>query len=57
MFLRMQKRLLLLNDYEVAILPGIAFGNDNYIRISYATSENVIEEAINRLIKFSKDII
>ena len=48
---------ILLNDYKVAVLPGIAFGNDDYIRISYATSENIIEQSIDRLIEFSNSII
>lgn len=35
---------LLLNRAEVAVVPGAAFGNPGYIRISYATSmENLIE--------------
>ena len=30
----------LLDEYKVAAVPGIAFGMDDYIRISYACSEN-----------------
>ncbi len=48
---------ILLDDYEVALLPGIAFGNDNYIRISYATNEETIKKGLERLVKLSKDII
>ncbi len=34
----------LLDRAHVAVIPGIAFGNDHYIRLSYATSlENIIE--------------
>ncbi len=34
----------LLEEGKVAVVPGIAFGDDNYIRLSYATSmENIIE--------------
>ena len=29
---------LLLKDENVVVIPGIAFGEDNYIRLSYATS-------------------
>lgn len=33
---------VLLNDYKLALVPGIAFGNDHFIRMSYAASiENV----------------
>jgi len=35
---------LLLTKARVAVVPGIAFGNDKYIRLSYATSlENIIK--------------
>lgn len=47
---------ILLDDFQVAILPGIAFGNDNYIRISYATDENTIKTALERLIDLSKKV-
>ena len=33
-------------------LPGIAFGIDEYVRISYACSENEFIEGLNRLEKF-----
>ncbi len=46
----------LLDEFKVAIVPGIAFGDDNCARLSYATSmENIkkgldrIEEAISKL--------
>lgn len=47
---------ILLDDFQVAILPGIAFGNDNYIRISYATDKNTIKTALERLIDLSKKV-
>lgn len=35
---------LVLNKCKVAVVPGIAFGDDKYVRLSYATSmENIIE--------------
>jgi len=47
----------LLEQYKVAVVPGIGFGADGYVRLSYATSmENIIkgldriEEFVNRLI-------
>lgn len=40
----------------VALIPGVAFGDDNCIRLSYAISLEDIEEGINRLISFVKEI-
>ncbi len=45
---------LLLDDAKVAVVPGIAFGADDYVRLSYATSmENIIEglDRIETLLK------
>ncbi|KXZ40651.1 aspartate aminotransferase [Alkalithermobacter thermoalcaliphilus JW-YL-7 = DSM 7308] len=42
----------LLDNTKVAAVPGIAFGIDDYIRISYACSENDIIEGIHRIDKF-----
>jgi len=38
----------LLKKYKVAIVPGSAFGADKYVRFSYATSMENIEEGIKR---------
>ncbi|MGI6176078.1 MAG: pyridoxal phosphate-dependent aminotransferase [Christensenellales bacterium] len=43
---------VLLQDQKVAVVPGIAFGNDHYVRLSYATSMENIERAIQRLSAF-----
>ena len=42
----------LLDSYQVATIPGIAFGADDCIRISYATSMDTIKQGIERLSKF-----
>lgn len=34
---------------HVSLVPGIAFGNENCIRISYAASEEKLEVALNRI--------
>ncbi len=34
---------------KVAVVPGVAFGDDNYIRLSYATSIDNIKEGIRRI--------
>lgn len=40
---------LLLDEEKVAVIPGAAFGLDNYIRVSYATSIELIEKGLDRL--------
>ncbi len=42
----------LLETEQVAAVPGIAFGADNYVRLSYATSMTNIEKGLNRMEKF-----
>ena len=39
----------LLNEAEIAVIPGSAFGAPGYIRISYATSMEKIKEAMKRM--------
>ena len=46
----------ILEEEKVAVIPGIAFGLDNYIRLSYATSKELIEEGLNRIERFLKKI-
>jgi aspartate aminotransferase len=46
---------ILLDEYKVAVVPSDAFGFENYIRISYATSMRDIVEGSNRIEKFVKD--
>lgn len=40
----------LLKEAKVAIVPGDAFGTDDYIRISYATSMENLEKGMDRII-------
>jgi aspartate aminotransferase len=40
---------LLLNDAEVAVVPGIAFGMEGYMRLSFATSMEKLEAAMERI--------
>lgn len=47
---------MLLEDERVAVIPGIAFGVDNYIRLSYATSVENIKEGLNRIENFLRKI-
>ncbi|HYR28936.1 MAG TPA: pyridoxal phosphate-dependent aminotransferase [Thermoanaerobaculia bacterium] len=39
----------LLDEARVAVVPGAAFGNDNFVRISYATSMARIREGVARI--------
>lgn len=40
---------LLLNEAEVALVPGSAFGAPGYIRLSFATGLDTLKEAITRI--------
>ena len=46
----------LLEQHQVAVVPGIAFGADDYIRLSYATDMATIQEGMKRLEKFVRSI-
>ncbi len=46
----------LLEAEKVAAVPGIAFGADDYIRISYATSMANIEKGLERMDRFCKGL-
>ena len=46
-----------LSKYNVAIVPGKAFGIDEYVRISYACSEKEFLEGLNRLESFILEIM
>jgi aspartate aminotransferase len=42
---------VLLNTVGVAVVPGSAFGLDGHMRISYATSPAILQDAIARINK------
>ncbi len=46
----------LLDEAKVAVVPGIAFGDDHAIRISFATSEQLIEAGVIRIREWLKKI-
>jgi aspartate aminotransferase len=46
----------LLQEQKVAAVPGIAFGADEYMRISYATGMADIEKGLDRLEQFAKSL-
>ncbi len=46
----------LLESEKVAAVPGIAFGADDFIRISYATSMANIQKGLDRMDKFCRSL-
>jgi aspartate aminotransferase len=42
---------LILEEVEVAVVPGEAFGTDGYFRLSYALSDANLEEGVGRIAK------
>ncbi len=42
----------LLEEGHVAVVPGVAFGNDLHVRLSYAVNEERIREGLSRFGKF-----
>jgi aspartate aminotransferase len=47
---------LLLTEAKVAVIPGICFGNDAYVRLSYATSMRNISEGLARIRDFCAEL-
>ena len=43
---------LLLEEIKIAIVPGEAFGAPGYARLSFALSDEDLEEGLTRLIEF-----
>ena len=39
----------LLDQEKVAAVPGIAFGDDTCLRLSYATGDKILAEGVRRL--------
>lgn len=46
---------IMLEKGHVAVIPGAAFGTDNYIRLSYATSMEVIKNGLDKFESFVKE--
>jgi len=47
---------ILLEEAKVAVVPGVAFGDDSCFRLSYATSMENITEGLDRIENIFKDI-
>ncbi len=46
----------LLDEAQVAVIPGVGFGQSNYIRLSFATSMELIEKGLDRISNWVKNI-
>ena len=44
----------LITETGVALVPGAAFGDDRWVRLSYAAATSDIEDALERIVKFAK---
>jgi len=42
---------ILLEDFHTAVVPGVEFGKEGYLRLSFATSMEVIEKGVERIKK------
>jgi aspartate aminotransferase len=47
---------LLLEKFQLALVPGIAFGLDNYVRASTAASEDTLREGMSKLAAFAASL-
>jgi aspartate aminotransferase len=47
----------LLERYHIALVPGLAFGANHFVRFSYATSRENIEEGVKRFAEGLKSIL
>jgi len=45
-----------LDEKLTAVIPGVAFGDDNFVRMSFATSLAQIEKGMDRLEQFLKEL-
>ena len=47
----------LLEEQKVAVVSGHAFGAEGYIRLSYATSDEIIEKGLTRIREFCANLV
>jgi aspartate aminotransferase len=40
---------ILLEDFHTAVVPGVEFGKEGYLRLSFATSMEIIEKGVERI--------
>ena len=47
----------LLDEAHVAVVPGEPFGSEKHIRVSFAISDDEIEEAVKRIAAWTKQAV
>ena len=47
----------LLDEQKVAVVSGHAFGAEGYIRLSYATSDEIIDKGLSRIKQFCSNLV
>jgi aspartate aminotransferase len=47
----------LLDEQKVAVVSGHAFGAEGYIRLSYATSDEIIDKGLSRIKQFCNNLV
>ena len=47
----------LVNEHSIVTVSGESFGSDNNIRLSYATSDIILENALNKIKLFVNNLI
>lgn len=52
----MQVSEILLNDFRIAAVPGAPFGVDNNIRLSFATSRELLRKGLERFREFTQAV-
>ena len=40
----------------MALVPGAAFGDDRYVRLSYAAATESVAQALDRIVAFAKKL-
>jgi aspartate aminotransferase len=48
---------LLLEEFHTAVVPGAEFGKEGYLRLSFATSMEVIKKGIERIKKAAASLV
>jgi len=48
---------ILLEEYHVVVTPGIAFGVEGYLRLSYATSLDIIQRGVEKIRELSERLL
>jgi aspartate aminotransferase len=56
-FLSSKVTAFLLEEARVAVVPGIAFGTDEHVRLSFATSDELIAEGVDRIKKAVEKLV